>query len=230
MLQAGPIVLGGGADLHLHRQLVLLVGKEHRHCYHQVQTTIAVGLGAGDVVLFADECDIILTQKRICQHVDIVDIRAYHPYAGHIIQIGPDGIQSEGQAPAFQLLNDAGGAFQPRVDEIDGVTPVTHVIFRIEHLELGADLFDGAGVHHHQFPVIHSGGHQLFCLLKARGCRPAPSTLQIGAGQGVLVGIGGVATDRLLLKVLAGVGETKIVPMHKLPLFCLGAFIIMRQF
>ena len=87
VFQAGPEIHGDGANLHLHGQLALLVGKEHRNAHNQVQAAIAVGLGALDVVLAGDQLHVVLAQKRLRKLVDIVHIGTDDAYALSLIHI-----------------------------------------------------------------------------------------------------------------------------------------------
>ena len=59
--------------------------KEDRDFHNQVKGTVSIRFGVLDIIFSPDECDIILLQKSIRQHIDVGDKGAYDPHAGDVI-------------------------------------------------------------------------------------------------------------------------------------------------
>ena len=161
VLKTGPEVHGNGADLHLHLDLPLLPGEEHRDADDQVQAAVTVGLGVLDIILFLHQGDIILAGERIGQGIDVIHIGADHPDAGQVMDLRFQILHGEGDALADHFLNDAGTAFQPGLDGGDRVALIADLELRLQHLKLGLHLLDGAGIHHPQLLIVHRRFQQL---------------------------------------------------------------------
>lgn len=76
VLQRGPEIHGDGAQLDLDVHHFFLVGEEDRHRHDQMQAAVAVFLRIGDVVLAADQCDVVLLHERVGDAIDIVHQRS----------------------------------------------------------------------------------------------------------------------------------------------------------
>ena len=111
-----------------------------------MQAAVAVGLGVGDIILGAQQRNIILFHEQIRNAIDIINIIANHAHARHIVQVFTDGRDGHRQAPPAQLFHHAVGGFQPVFHVMDGVVIEFHAEFIVQHFELGAHFFDGRAV------------------------------------------------------------------------------------
>ena len=84
---ARPRIHGDGAQLDLDVHHLFLVGEEDRHRHDQMQAAVAIFLRIGDVVLAADQRDVILLHERVGDAVDIVHKGADHAHTGDVEEI-----------------------------------------------------------------------------------------------------------------------------------------------
>jgi len=143
VFQRGPEVHGDGTDLDLGLDLLLAVGKKHRHGHDQVKAPIAVRLRVLDVVSGTDQLDVVLGYQQTCDLIDVGDVGADHPDAGDIRQVLSGGFHAQRQAAAQQLVGNALGGLDPCHDQVDGVAVLRALELVIEVLELRGDLAHG---------------------------------------------------------------------------------------
>ena len=108
-----------------------------------MQAAVAVGFGALDVVAHAQNAQVILLAKQLCNGIGIVEIGAYHADAGDIMQVIHGGLGRGRKPLAAQLLQNAVGGFDAAFHVVNGIAAVAHAEFIIQNFELGAHLAHG---------------------------------------------------------------------------------------
>ena len=95
--------------------------KEDRDFHNQVKGTVSIRFGVLDIIFSPDECDIILLQKSIRQHIDVGDKGAYDPHAGDVIDALFQIFGIQGYISGRSFLKDTLGLFEPGFYRFDRV-------------------------------------------------------------------------------------------------------------
>lgn len=115
-----------------------------------MQAAVAVFLRIGDVVLAADQRDVILLHERVGDAVDIVHKGADHAHTGDVEEIFFNGGCAESEAAARQFVADARRLLEAALDAFDRIALVLVGKIFVDDVEFCLDLHDGAAVVGHQ--------------------------------------------------------------------------------
>ena len=99
---------------------------------------------AGDLRRISTAMKVVTDIERIGDHA--ADIAEIIP---HLVTVRKEGDPAVSQAIAM------GKKAHQMILKAYGIAAVAHLKFRVEHIKLGFDLFEGAGVHHAEFFVLH---------------------------------------------------------------------------
>lgn len=130
--------------------IFFLVGEEDRHRHDQMQAAVAVFLRIGDVVLAADQRDVVLLHERVGDAIDIVHKGADHAHTGDVEEVFFNGGCAESEAAARQLVADARRLLEAALDAFDRIALVLVGKIFVDDVEFCLDLHDGAAVVGHQ--------------------------------------------------------------------------------
>ena len=101
------------------------------------------------VILAADEGDIVLAEQHIGHLLDIVEIIADDAHAGDIAQLVVHIFNGHGDVARFQLFQNAGNAFEPCFNMMDGIVFIPRLKAVVEIFQLGTHLLDGGTIDLH---------------------------------------------------------------------------------
>jgi hypothetical protein len=171
VLDRGPEVHRDGAQLHLDLDLLDPVGQEHRDPDDQVQAPVAVGLRARDVVLGAQQLDVVLGREHAGDLVHVGDERADHADAGDVVEDVRGGDPVVAEPASADLFLDRLRPLHPARDVLDRVVAVDEVELLAEDPQFRHQLFDGELVHQQESRELPGDGELVGRLPQVLGRR-----------------------------------------------------------
>ena len=114
-----------------------------------MQAAIAVWLGMLYVVLLGDQKDVVLFEQAVSHDVDIFFKGADDADARNVVEVFLHRLQRYRKPAALELLGDALWRFEAALYGVDGVIGAAGVELRVEDVELGLYLHQGALVKRH---------------------------------------------------------------------------------
>ena len=130
-----------------------------------MKASVAVGLGLGNVILLFNQLDVVLTDERLGDAVNVVHIGAYHADAGDVIEMRLNALAADLPSLALQFFDDAEPAFQARLNRADGIALVFQLEFGVQYLQLRAYLAYCGGIVEHQLLEVEHGVKYLIGVL-----------------------------------------------------------------
>ena len=139
-----------------------------------MQAAVSVFFGVLNIIRAAQNHDVVLRAKHVCDPVNIVDIIAHHAHARNIRQICLGILNAHGRPFPPELFHNACDALKPAVDMVNWVMIVTHAELRVQNFQLCRDFTYGAFVKLRHFHIIlrlpdsqlHPGGVQIVRFLQ----------------------------------------------------------------
>ena len=122
LFQSSPEIHSIGTDLDFRTHGSFSLGEEHRNLHDHVIAAVAVWFWIFDIVLYLNDCNVILFGDQVCNGVEIFDKGTDNTDAGHIIQLILNILRSKLIAEFFELFVNTFRFFDPCLDEGDRVT------------------------------------------------------------------------------------------------------------